>query len=580
MLKRKAFLSTVIVGIVALVVAACGGGDPTPTPRPTAISQVTPQPTATSALAPTATSAARQTATPTPTVVPPTATPSGPEPRYGGILQTRTPFDWPVWDTFHAFGGFSSTIVRNLLSNLIQFERTSLTDIEGDAAESWEVSGDGKTVTFRLRDDVVWDDGTPFTSADVVYTLGRPSSDFTFHLGRLAVIDTMDAPDDLTVNINLKRVSNAFISNIAGDFMRIYPAHVDIEDWKKSPVSNSAFVFSDRTVDQYIFDRNPNYFRTDEAGRALPYVDGLVYTIIGDSQLAGAAFRTGKLHCGCQSWAGDWISGFEEDLRKDVPGIDIQNYLGSAQALQFNLQRPPFNNQAFRQAFALFVDKELIASLAFNGSTFLTGSPLFPPENGGRWGLSREEIAEIPGYNPDHSVDVALAQTKLAESGLDPKDFKVSVIAGGFQGLAELITSALIEFGMEFTLTVTGGARQSVELFLNGAYDIGDLTMAQSIDDPSDLYRSRMAIGGVSNYGKYANERVTQLLADQDFELDPVKRKAMIQEVQRTELTDFPYVPMFWKLNQTATRPELKGFQTPPISIHPGRRLDRVWLEE
>ncbi|MBI3743185.1 MAG: ABC transporter substrate-binding protein [Chloroflexi bacterium] len=577
-LKRLAAVFGALVAL-AMVIAACGSSDntPTPTTKPAA----TTAPAATSA-ATTATRAATAAPTPAPTATSaPTATPA-PKPKLGGVLQARLPSDTVIWDTYDARGGFSTIYTQQILSNLIRFQRDSLSKIEGDTAQSWTASADGKTITFNLRKDVKWHDGTQFTSKDVIYNFTRASDPkYTFNRERLAIIASMATPDDYTFVVTLKQASNAFLANVASPFMLMYPAaQPDMTAWQKTAIATGPFQLSDFKANTATsFVKNKNYYLKDASGTALPYLDGVTYTIIGDPALALSAFRTGRTQCGCYNDA-DYMTAAFDQLKKDIPNANLVLRFTSPHQLRFNMQKAPFNNTAFRQAIAIGLDKDKIAGVYNGGQNFRPAPPLVSPVNGGQWGLPPEELTKLPGYNSDHAKDVAIAQQKFKDAGIDPKLVNFELAFSTFFGpLGDLMATVLGELGLQVK-----AAPQTTADFtskrLSGSFDVAHETPGVSIDDPSDQYNAILITGGTTNYGKYSNATVDQLLRDQDTELDVAKRKAMLWQVQQIELTDFPSVIIFWSANVRGTRPEVKGYIVPLLSVTSAQRLEAVWIDQ
>ncbi|MBI3743962.1 MAG: hypothetical protein HY261_06735, partial [Chloroflexi bacterium] len=315
------------------------------------------------------------------------------------------------------------------------------------------------------------------------------------------------------------------------------------------------------------------------AGRALPYVDGIDMAIISDVTLAQSAFRAGRLQCSCPSGS-DFMTDGLEQLQKEIPGVNLGLTYPAPHILQFNLQRPPFSNAAFRQAVAIGFDKEKVSAVWRSGKNYRPGPPLYPPENGGRWGLPKSELVTMAGYNPNHAADVALAQQKFKESGIDPKSVQLEMLYSTFFGPeGDLLVTVLGELGLQVKATPLGGADYAKRRG-DGTFDIAHHTPGIGIDDPADGYTSLMATGGTSNFGKYSNAKVDQMLKDQDVELDVAKRRAILWDVQKINLTDFPTAPFFWGGAVYGARPEVKNFKTPPLSVHAAFRMDEVWLEQ
>jgi ABC-type transport system substrate-binding protein len=202
-----------------------------------------------------------------------------------------------------------------------------------------------------------------------------------------------------------------------------------------------------------------------------------------------------------------------------------------------------------------------------------------PPENGGQWGLSKAELSQIPGYNPDHAKDLAIAQQKFRESGIDPKTVELELVYSTFFGpLGDLMATVLSELGMKVKASALAAADLGKRR-LDGAFDLSHHTPGFSLDDPSDQYSSIVITGGLTNFGKYSNSRMDQLLEAQDAELDTAKRRALLVEVQRIHLSEFPTAPFFWSANVRGSRPEVRGHLVPLLSITSAHRLEGVWLE-
>lgn len=208
--------------------------------------------------------------------------------------------------------------------------------------------------------------------------------------------------------------------------------------------------------------------------------------------------------------------------------------------------------------------------------------PLIPPELGGAWGLPKEELVKIPGFNPNHSVDLEIARQKLRESGIDPKGLTIQFPVSDFpvqRALGEAIVSVLTsQLGLKINF-FPEPLVQVNERLLKGSWDFTNRSAGAS-GDPSENYSAFLAKDGSTNYGKYVNPRIDQLLQDQDSEVDPAKRRAMLWEVQRIELTEFPLVPYLYEIAVVGTRPGVFGFVPgPTLTMHSRSRLDRVWLE-
>ena len=451
--------------VTALIVGACGGGDPTPTPgpRPTATSAPA-APTATSApagptattapVAPTATTAPSQPR-PTPTLVPiapptPTATPEGVQIRRGGVLNVRLLVAFEPWDTYNRRSQFSTEFTLNFWSNLMALITERPSEVEPDLVERWEVTADGKTITLHLTPGAEWHDGRPFTADDVLFNLDRaknPSGALTaVNQGRMRRLQTFEALDDSTVRLTLDTVSASFLVSLAAPFMLMYPSHLAAEEGDigvKNPIGTGPFKVTDYKTNQSItVVANENYHRKDELGRTLPFLDGIEFAFIRDRTLARAAFRTGEIHCGCGY---DFVTPVGEELQQQVPSAKIVTFSRDAFHMFFN-NIPPWNNFRVRQAIQLMFDFPTVHLLDRGGLSLYPPSTLLNLEIGGQFGLPADEILKLPGYRGVTAADREEGLRMLADAGVDPS--KTTVRVNGTASFENLTVAAADQFSI------------------------------------------------------------------------------------------------------------------------------------
>ena len=296
---------------------------------------------------------------------------------FGGTLTSAILSDPLTFNLALSTDATSSGVLANLFEGLT--EVSWLTDeVEPGLAESWETSEDGLSWTFRLREDVRWHDGEPFTAADVAFTFNQiiynddiptPSrSAFTFRFPDEAGAwqeerMSVELIDDYTVRFVLPVPFAPFLRFMG---TAIYPKHilepavldgVFTETWGIDANPAEVIGTGPFTIERYepgeriVLKRNPNYWLTDGEGQQLPYLDSQVYIIVPDIEASLAAFRSG-----------------ETDV-VGVPGRDFAEFYPLQQEGNFTIHR---RGPAFGTTFLTFNQNP--------GTNPETGEPYLAPE--------------------------------------------------------------------------------------------------------------------------------------------------------------------------------------------------------
>ena len=564
-IDRLRLTGIAVIVAVALVVAACGGGDPTPTPRPTS----TPSPVS----------------TPTPTPVAATPTPSAPQPQYGGEFTMRVSGSFAnEWNNYTPSGQFAVLITQNLLNNLTSLDAVDASTIRPDLAEAWTVSPDGRTLTYTLRQGVRWHDGASFSSQDVVTSLNRARSaddpKASVHSSKLQIIESVDAPDDRTVSLRLSRASASILRVLSIPSLTIYPAHIpDIDQWKTNPIGTGPFTFgSFEASTSADYARNPDYFKVDEAGSPLPYLDTVSWVWIPDQALAFSAFRTGRLSCAC-GYNSDIFVNQIELAQDSIPGVRTGGSWG-VNFLQFNTARPPFDDIRIRRAVHIGMDRLQLTQTVRGGTGFYPPTFFLPRGLAGGWALPESEMLSLPGFRDPKTLDTDASQRLFDEAGVTPQDLRPLLVGSSTQAqIGEAIVSI---FGlMGITLDVSfGGRGDRVAQLRRGDFDLTWVPSSASIDDPSELVLSKVKTDASLNYGKIANPEIDRLLETQDAELDPLRRQQLIGDLQRVLLEEAAFVPIHGMPDVYAVQPFVRGFVLDrAFAVTSAHRLDRVWFD-
>jgi peptide/nickel transport system substrate-binding protein len=416
-------------------------------------------------------------------------------------------------------------------------------------ATAWNISADGKTYTFSLRQGVKWHDGKPFTSADVAYSLDLLKKIHPRGRNTYANVIGIDTPDDHTVVLRLSKPAPYLIRALVATESPIIPKHIYegtdplANPHTSAPIGTGPFLFKEWVRGSHIvYVRNPDYWDAPK-----PYIDQLIVRVVSDPAAAAIAFETGTADLGYRTPVP--LSDLErlrqvKTLRFETKG---NSYSYNVSRLEFNLDDPYFKNEKVRQAVAHAVDRNVILKVVNYGVGVVSYSPIAP-------GLKRYND---PTPSP-YAYDLKKANELLDEAGFPrgeggvrfriPLDFN-PILAEG-QRLADYLRVALARVGIAVTVRA-----QDASSFIKRVYTDRDFVFftngTSNLFDPTvgvqRLYWSKNFVKGVpfSNATHYNNPQVDKLLEDAAVENDPDKRVQLFKEFQQIVARDIPDLNLY-----------------------------------
>ena len=589
-------------GIVVLVfLLACGSSDTSTVPAPTntAAAQA-PAPAGTAAAqapAPTSTAAAQApapTATRPPLAPVPTATvaPTMERPawmdqakHHSGILPMLTFSDIGFCDVH--YGGSSGSTLRPCgprFNQLVEINPVVLGQVQGDLAESWEVSDDSATYTFRLH-DAKWSDGEPVTAADVAFTLDRivePDAirARTASLRRYYEPGTAEEVDPRTIKIPLKAPAVTFLINMASEYMKIYPKHVaegqaqdDLNCCPSNLIGSGPWVFKnwDRGS-SYEYEKNPNYFK-----EGLPYFDGFKAFVVTDRARSITALQVG------QAWTTYGVDAILEPadveaLRNDTDGV-IQgwNAPGGMGSLTISNQ-PPFDDLRIRKAMTLVLDRDQINQNAHKG--FALPGTIFPLDQDVS-AENFEELALTEGYRLPKDEDLAEARRLMAEAGF-PDGFESEIqnhtLVQSVPTVEVLTEQYRNTIGIDFTIRTTDLPTFYAQL-RDGSYPVSYTTTGFPAWDPSSVLDQFFARPALRNPDGWSDPRIDELAALQDLAFDPEERRAIFKEiVDILRKGESHHVPVVWFQVPAAYDYRIRNFVQPQSAVEL-TKFEHIWWD-
>jgi len=407
-----------------------------------------------------------------------------------------------------------------------------------ELAESWEILDDGKRLVLHLRKGVVFHDGTPFDAAAVKANLDQrldPAVGSPLRPQLELIVDSVQVNDPQTVTLNLKSPSPALLGMLAQrEGFMVSPTAMKKygKDFATNPVGTGPFVFKEWIPGNSLtVEKNPKYW---EPGK--PYLDRVVFNDTSNPIVAIQRLRTGEV---------DYISALSPiDARPIDKQADIVLDPGPASrwyALQWQIDRPPFNNPLVRQAVAHAIDRKRMIEILMNGKVPVSES-IAPP---GAW-WSDESVKSYP-YDP------AKARALLEQAGV--KDLSINLATPQImllQQINQLVQEQLKAVGITVKLDPVAQSDWYPRLS-QGLINFSPIRWSQR-PDPDGLFSLLFASTGSQNSTKYHNPEVDKLLLQARNATDQAARKALYGQAEAIITKDLPYVPLFFSIEYAAMR--------------------------
>lgn len=476
----------------------------------------------------------------------------------------------------------AAEILRDLCEGLVGYSPSG--EVVPAAAERWDVSADGLTWTFHLREGLRWSNGDALSAAHFVAGMRRLVDPATaaFYAEMLIDIDNaadivagklppdelgVVAPDDRTLVLRLTRPTPYLLKLLThpSTFPVHPPSLAEHGDSFARPgrfVSNGAYRLVDWVPAALIsLERNGHYWDNDATA-----IDAVNYHVFVMSNSELTRYRAGDLHITASVPPDAFAMVREEygDQLRVAPRLGVYFY-------GFNLTRPPFaDNLALREALSMAIDREqLVANVTGRGeqaawSWVPSGVDNYTPPRLGFAALSkkeRERHARLrykeAGYGPDKPLHIELRYN----TGDQHRKIAVAVQSMWRDVLGVETTLINEEFGV---LLSNIRAAEVTEVFRSGW--TGDY-------DDAHTFLGVMMSGNASNLTRYASEEYDELMRRAAAQLDPDRRRLYMEEAERVMLSDHPLIPLYVYVNKHLVRPEVRGWEDNVLDYHYSRHL-------
>lgn len=455
-------------------------------------------------------------------------------------------------DPINQPGTQNSILVGAMYNRLMDLSSTF--EVTPELAESWSQNEDATEWTFNLRQDVTWQDGTPFTAQDVVYTYQRlidpeAGSEAAATLAFLSA-DGITAPDDHTVVFTTAQPVVELPVLIINKNTFIVPNGATTESIAANPNGTGPFmpVDFDVAAEPHRFDRNPNYW---EAG--LPAAPCLEFYVIQEATTMNAALLSGEIDVAQQvSYATLPTLQSSSDIQLTTAGPATQ------MTLAMWVDTPPFDDVRVRSALKMLIDRRAMLQTVLLGYGYIGDDNPVPPQSPYAW---RPE-EDVPG--PDVEGAIAL----LAEAGYGPDnplkvDLYTSEYIPGAVAMAEVFKEQAAAAGVEVNLIIGSAAEHWDNVWLKYSFVGSGWNARHPGEGLAIAHRSNAAYPETHWY----REDFDALLDAANTEPDPDARRALYQQAEQM-LTEEggSIIPLFQQI-VSAVRAECTGY-TPRTQLY------------
>ena len=457
--------------------------------------------------------------------------------------------------------GTASTarVLQNIHDGIVTIN--SEMEVVPQLAESFEVSDDGLTYTFRLRDGVKFHGGSTMTSADVRYSFERLRNPETGAVNFEVFNDVaaIETPDDLTVIIRMSRANAPFLARLAENGAGVILPEGSGDIQGETPTGAWPFRFVRRE-----FGNEVELVRFDDYWDGPAYLDGILAREITEPTVRLTGLRTGELH---------FINDIPAERISEVeanPDLQVRTWAPlNFDFVNFNQNLELFQDRRVRQAFDLMIDKEMLLQGALWGQGQTTPTPSFPND------------ASRNGDIVQRAQDIAQARALLEEAGYPPGSlnvvFKVTTNYPYHVDSAQIIAEWAREAGVNMTIEQLTWADWLSQVWVDRDFEMTMMNFF-TIWEADRLYYSLYHSTGGFNYRNINDPLIDELAEAARGEVDPQARIEIYKRIQKHIYDEALDVVLWYRNGSIAAQPSVGGLDT---VVHPnGSNLTfhKVWL--
>jgi peptide/nickel transport system substrate-binding protein len=472
--------------------------------------------------------------------------------------------------------------VEQDLTSLV-FEGLTTLDASGQVSPSlaidWDVSEDGTIYEFHLRRDVVWQDGAPFSAADVAFTVQAmqdPGYAGPAALAQLWHSVEVETPDDYSVRFTLEEPLPSFMYYTT---IGLLPAHLlgnvpapDLPQAEFStahPVGTGMFSVQSVSPDHVVLVANPTFWGPK------PYLDRIEFWFFGEWEGLLADYRRGE------------ILGFHPPSPQDLtelaalPNLQLYSAESAGYGIVYlNLRRdslPFLQEKDVRQALLYALDRQSLISRVLDGQGLVADSPILPTN----WAY--DPAVRHYGYDPQRAIGL-LDAAEWVDSNADRirdhdgvtmtfsllvRDDPAAVM------MAQAISEQWRVIGVDATVQPVDGGQLPAEI-RDRNFDAALVDVAVSADpDPYPLWHSTQAEAPGQNYSGFSNEDADLIMEQGRSTTDPAARAELYRTFQQIFGEEVPSLLIYYPVYTYALDAQVRDVQLPPL-LHTSDRFRNI----
>jgi peptide/nickel transport system substrate-binding protein len=489
-------------------------------------------------------------------------------PRSGGTLRRRLYGDPTTLNAVLQSGVPDQQVLQYVSRNLLDFD-SGMRLVPG-LAESWEVSPDGRELTFRIHPAAAWEDGSPVGSADAVFTIRKIADEKTPSPVFKPVFDsfeTVTAVDPKTFRVRFREPyayrAMAFVLPLLPEKAYAGKNFARARE-NRSPLSNGPYRLLRWTPQESIeLERNPRYWGTPG------HFDRVVFRILPEDSVAYQALRAGDLdETGMDATL---KARSETDTEFQTCCRLVEFYNLDYTAISLNHRSPFFSDARVRRAMTMFLDRAAVVRSLFGGAARIISGPWAP---------------ESPAYDASITplpFDPAAASALLGQAGWsdtngdglrdrEGKEFRFELLVSSGSAIGrqinELLAAELARAGVEARVVPLEWAAY-VERLDRGEFEAasGGWSASDPNPDPFPYWHSSQWPPRGLNSSFYRNEEADRLMEQARRELDENARREIYHRLHALFREDAPAIFVANTSRKHGLRNAVRGLVTSPLGL-------------